>query len=117
VNVTDLRLSSVQFKSFSTSHKCFTPLFCILFILKSSIPRCDGFDFRAEVRMRHCFSVILHPHRLKAEREIDQICVKFVCIKSHYYSSKIMENVYDHKPKQGTLRILFTIEVIHIQTH
>ncbi len=48
---------------------CLTPEFCILFPLRSSSLRCDGFDFRAEVRMRHSFSVILHPHRLKTERE------------------------------------------------
>ncbi len=46
-----------------------TPDSPISFILRSSSLRCDGFDFRAEVMMRHCFSVILHPHRLKIERE------------------------------------------------
>ncbi len=75
MNVPDLNLSSLQSESFSTSHKRFTPVFLILFQLRFSSLRCDGFDFRAEVRIRLCFSVILHSHRLKTEREktINQI--------------------------------------------
>ncbi len=67
--VTDLNLSSLQRESFSTSHRIFTPLFFILFPLRSSSLRCERFKHRDGVRMRHCFSVILHPHRLKTERE------------------------------------------------
>ncbi len=69
MNVSDLNLSSLQRESINRSHMCFTPLFSTLFPLRSSSLRCDGFEHRAEVRMRHCFSVILHPHRLKIERK------------------------------------------------
>ncbi len=76
VNVPDLNLSSLKSESFSTSHKWFTPVFVIWFLLRFSSLRCDGFDFRAEVRIRLCFSVILHLYRLKTEKEntINQIC-------------------------------------------
>jgi len=70
INVPHLNLSSLQCESFSMSHKCFTPVFFISFPLRSSSLRCDGFDFRAEVRLRHCFSVILHPDRLKTEKAV-----------------------------------------------
>jgi len=71
VNVTDLNLSSLQCGSFSTSQQCFTPESPSLFQLRFSSLRCNGFDFSAEVRMRHCFSVIPHLYRLKTEREND----------------------------------------------
>ncbi len=60
----------------SRSLRFITPESPSLLQLRFSSLRCDGFDFRAEVRIRLCFSVILHPHRLKTEREktINQIC-------------------------------------------
>ncbi len=67
VNVPHLNLSSEQIESFSTSHKWITPVFFSSFSLRSSSLRCERFEGRAELRLRHCFSVILHPHRLKTE--------------------------------------------------
>jgi len=77
VNVTDLSLSSLQRTSVSISDKCFTPLFSSLFPLRSSSLKCERFEHKAEVRLRHCFSVILHPHKLKTEKERTMVKLSF----------------------------------------
>ncbi len=68
-NDTNSSFSSLHCVFISRSLRFFTPESPRLFKLRSSSLRCDGFDFRAEVRIRLCFSVILHLHRLKTERE------------------------------------------------
>ncbi|XDV26517.1 hypothetical protein PO909_030202, partial [Leuciscus waleckii] len=55
--------SSLNCGFISRSLRFFTPESPSLFPLRFSSLRCDGFDFSAEVRMRLCFSVILHPLR------------------------------------------------------
>ncbi len=77
-NDTNSSFSSLHCVFISRSLRFITPESPRLFQLRSSSLRCDGFDFRAEVRIRLCFSVILHPHRLKTEREkiINQILKK-----------------------------------------
>ncbi len=75
-NDTNSSFSSLHCVFISRSLRFITPESPSLLLLRFSSLRCDGFDFRAEVRIRLCFSVILHPHRLKTEREntINQIC-------------------------------------------
>ncbi len=68
-NDTNSSFSSLHCVFISRSLRFFTPESPRLFQLRFSSLRCDGFDFRAEVRIRLCFSVILHPHRLKTEGE------------------------------------------------
>ncbi len=68
-NDTNSSFSSLHCVFISRSLRFITPESPRLLLLRSSSLRCDGFDFRAEVRIRLCFSVILHPHRLKTERE------------------------------------------------
>jgi len=65
---TDLNLSSLKRESLSSSLKCSTLVCFSTFPLRSSSLRCDGFDFRAEVRVIHCFSLILHVHNLKIKK-------------------------------------------------
>ncbi len=74
-NDTNCSFSSLHCVFISRSLRFFTPESPSLLSLRFSSLRCDGFDFRAEVRIRLCFSVILHLHRLKTEREntINQI--------------------------------------------
>ncbi len=74
-NDTNCSFSSLHCVFISRSLRFFTPESPSLFPLRFSSLMCDGFDFRAEVRIRLCFSVILHKHRLKTEREntINQI--------------------------------------------
>ncbi len=74
-NDTNSSFSSLHCVFISRSLRFITPESPRLLLLRFSSLRCDGFDFRAEVRIRLCFSVILHPHRLKTEREntINQI--------------------------------------------
>ncbi len=68
-NDTNSSFSSLHCVFISRSLRFFTPESPSLLLLRFSSLRCDGFDFRAEVRIRLCFSVILHSHRLKTERE------------------------------------------------
>ncbi len=74
-NDTNCSFSSLHCVFISRSLRFITPESPRLLQLRFSSLRCDGFDFRAEVRIRLCFSVILHSHRLKTEREntINQI--------------------------------------------
>ncbi len=74
-NDTNSSFSSLHCVFIIRSLRFFTPESPRLLMLRFSSLRCDGFDFRAEVRIRLCFSVILHLHRLKTEREntINQI--------------------------------------------
>ncbi len=74
-NDTNYSFSSLHCVFISRLLRFFTPATPSFFPLRFSSLRCNGFDFRAEVRIRLCFSVILHPHRLKTEREktINQI--------------------------------------------
>ncbi len=77
-NDTNSSFSSLHCVFISRSLRFITPESPRLLQLRFSSLRCDGFDFRAEVRIRLCFSVILHSHRLKTEREkiINQIFKK-----------------------------------------
>ncbi len=68
-NDTNSSFSSLHCVFISRSLRFITPESPRLLLLRFSSLRCDGFDFRAEVRIRLCFSVILHKHRLKTERE------------------------------------------------
>ncbi len=68
-NDTNSSFSSLHCVFISRSLRFFTPESPSLLLLRFSSLKCDGFDFRAEVRIRLCFSVILHSHRLKTERE------------------------------------------------
>ncbi len=74
-NDTNSSFSSLHCVFISRSLRFITPESPRLLFIRSSSLRCDGFDFRAEVRIRLCFSVILQTHRLKTEREktINQI--------------------------------------------
>ncbi|XDV26419.1 hypothetical protein PO909_030147, partial [Leuciscus waleckii] len=62
-NDTNRSFSSLNCGFISRSLRFFTPESPSLFQLRFSSLRCDGFDFRAEVRMRLCFSVILQSYR------------------------------------------------------
>ncbi len=68
-NDTNSSFSSLHCVFISRSLRFITPESPRLLLLRFSSLRCDGFDFRAEVRIRLCFSVILHSYRLKTERE------------------------------------------------
>ncbi len=68
-NYTNSSFSSLHCVLISRSQRFFTPESPSFLHLRFRSLRRDGFDFRAEVRIRLCFSVILHPHRLKTERE------------------------------------------------
>ncbi len=69
-NDTNSSFSSLHCVFISRSLRFITPESpSLLLLLRFSSLRCDGFDFRAEVRIRLCFPVILHSYRLKTERE------------------------------------------------
>ncbi len=75
-NDTNCSFSRLHCVFISRSLRFFTPESPSLLLFRFSSLRCDGFDFRAEVRIRLCFSVILHLHRLKTEREKTNIYEK-----------------------------------------
>ncbi len=107
-NDTNSSFSSLHCVFISRSLRFFTPESPRLLQLRFSSLRCDGFDFRAEVRIRLCFSVILQTHRLKTERETQSIRSKFISELKAAFTLRVLMHRSDLLTISDFLAHLFT---------